>query len=202
MHPPPPSCPRKLMALVTTCKALPLSYNRDLQEATPNMWKALETTRSSVRMMEGMVRTMKVNKEMMASKSVMGFTTATELADTLVRVTGIPFRTAHQIVGVLARGEEEIHLQEIDAVANKVLGIKLSTKGLTEEIVYEALDPISNIKKRNVIGGPAFKEMEKTIIRRKGTMKHTEEEISKLRNSSEASLNALIELVKRYITKA
>ncbi len=191
-----------LMALVTTCKALPLSYNRDLQEATPNMWKALETTRSSVRMMEGMIRTMKVNKEVMASKSVIGFTTATELADTLVRVTGIPFRTAHQIVGVLARGEEEIHLQGIDAVADKVLGVELSTKGLTEEMVCEALDPISNIKKRKVIGGPAFEEMEKTIIRRKETMMHTEEEVSALRNGSEASLNALIELVKRYITKA
>jgi argininosuccinate lyase len=166
------------------------------------MWKAMETARSSVRMMEGMVRTMGVNKEVMASKSVMGFTTATELADTLVRVTGIPFRTAHQIVGILAREEGEIHLQQIDTVSYRVLGIKLSSKGLTEEMVCEALDHISNIKKRKVIGGPAFEEMEKAIVRRKGTMKRAEEEISALRNGSEASLNKLIELVKQYITKA
>ena len=153
-------------------------------------------------MMEGMVRTMEVNKEVMASKSVMGFTTATELADTLVRVTGIPFRTAHQIVGVLARGEGDIHLQQIDAVADKVLGIKLSSKGLTEEMICEALDPISNIKKRRIIGGPAFEEMDQAIIRRKETMKQTEEEIRALRNGSEASLNALVELVERYITEA
>ncbi|MGD9780461.1 argininosuccinate lyase [Methanomethylovorans sp.] len=191
-----------LMALITTCKALPLSYNRDLQEATPNMWKAMKTARSSVRMMEGMVRTMKVNKEVMASKSVMGFSTATELADTLVRITGIPFRTAHQIVGVLARGEGDIHLQQIDAVAYEVLGIRLSSKGLTEEMICEALDPISNIKKRRVIGGPAFEEMDQAIIRRKETMRQTEEEIRALRNGSEASLNALVELVERYITEA
>ncbi len=188
-----------LMALVTTCKALPLSYNRDLQEATPNMWKAMETARSSVRMMEGMIRTMKINKEVTASKSVMGFTTATELADTLVRVTGIPFRTAHQIVGVLARGEEDVHMQQIDAVADKVLGVKLSSKGLTEEMICEALDPISNIKKRKVIGGPAFEEMEQAIMRRKRTMQQEDKEISALKNGSEASLNALVELVKRYI---
>jgi argininosuccinate lyase len=144
---------------------------------------------------------MKVNNEVLAAKSVMGFTTATELADTLVRVTGIPFR-AHQVVGVLARGEGEIHLQQIDAVTDKVLGIKLSTKGLTEEMVCEALDPISNIKKRKVIGGPAFEEMEKAIIRRKETMKQPEEEISTLKNASEASLNTLVELVKQNITKA
>ncbi len=190
-----------LMALITTCKALPLSYNRDLQEATPHMWKAMQTIRSSVRMMEGMVRTMTVNREIMASQSTMGFTTATELADTLVRATGIPFRTAHQIVGVLARGEGAIRLQQIDIVADKVLGIKLSSKGLTEEMVSEALDPISNIKKRNIIGGPAFEEMEKTIIRRKETLKHAKEEISALRNGSETSLNKLIELVKQYISK-
>jgi argininosuccinate lyase len=188
-----------LMALVTTCKALPLSYNRDLQEATPNMWKAMETARSSVRMMEGMIRTMKINKEVTASKSVMGFTTATELADTLVRVTGIPFRTAHQIVGVLARGEEDVLMQQIDAVADKVLGVKLSSKGLTEEMICEALDPISNIKKRKVIGGPAFEEMEQAIMRRKRTMQQEDKEISALKNGSEASLNALVELVKRYI---
>ena len=117
-------------------------------------------------------------------------------------MTGIPFRTAHQVVGVLARGEGEIHLQQIDAVTDKVLGIKLSTKGLTEEMVCEALDPISNIKKRKVIGGPAFEEMEKAIIRRKETMKQTEEEISTLKNASEASLNTLVELVKQNITKA
>jgi argininosuccinate lyase len=146
-----------------------------------------------------MIRTMKINKEVTASKSVMGFTTATELADTLVRVTGIPFRTAHQIVGVLARGEEDVLMQQIDAVADKVLGVKLSSKGLTEEMICEALDPISNIKKRKVIGGPAFEEMEQAIMRRKRTMQQEDKEISALKNGSEASLNALVELVKRYI---
>ena len=102
------------------------------------MWKALETTRSSVRMMEGMIRTMKVNKNVMASKSILGFTTATELADTLVRITGIPFRTAHQIVGILARRKEEPQLQDIDAAAQEVLGMMLSSKGLTEEMVRDA----------------------------------------------------------------
>jgi argininosuccinate lyase len=119
----------------------------------------------------------------------------------MVRTTGIPLRSTHQIVGVLARVEGAIRLQQIDAVADKVLGIKLSNKGLTEEMVSEALDPISNIKKRNIIGGPAFEEMEKTIIRRKETLKHAKEEISALRNGSETSLNKLIELVKQYISK-
>ena len=74
-----------LMSLLTICKGLPLSYNRDLQEATPNIWRSVETVRASVRVMEGMVRTMKIHSEVLAAQSITGFTTATELADTFVR---------------------------------------------------------------------------------------------------------------------
>jgi len=49
-----------LMSLITICKGLPLSYNRDLQEATPNIWRSVETVRASVRVMKGMIKTMKI----------------------------------------------------------------------------------------------------------------------------------------------
>src|SRR3990172_2802851 len=84
-----------LISVLTICKALPYSYNRDLQEATPHLWRAADAVRSSVRMGRGMASTMKVKKENMRLASDKGFMTATELADTIVRTTGIPFRTAH-----------------------------------------------------------------------------------------------------------
>jgi len=152
-----------LMSLLAICKALPLSYNRDLQEATPNIMRSLETTRASVRIMNGMMATMTINKENMAGLATAGFTTATELADTMVRVCDIPFRTAHQIVGVLARGNGEPTLGEIDAVAHNVIGESLSSRGLTEDMVEEALDPILNVSKRSVIGGPSPDSMERLI---------------------------------------
>lgn len=152
-----------LMSLLAICKALPLSYNRDLQEATPNIMRSLETTRTSVRIMNGMMATMSINKENMAGLATAGFTTATELADTMVRVCDIPFRTAHQIVGVLARGNGEPTLGEIDAVAHNVIGESLSSRGLTEDMVKEALDPTLNVSKRSVIGGPSPDSMERLI---------------------------------------
>lgn len=152
-----------LMSLLAICKALPLSYNRDLQEATPNIMRSLEITRASVRIMNGMMATMSINKENMAGLATAGFTTATELADTMVRVCDIPFRTAHQIVGVLARGNGEPTLGEIDAVAHNVIGESLSSRGLTEDMVKEALDPILNVSKRSVIGGPSPDSMERLI---------------------------------------
>jgi argininosuccinate lyase len=190
-----------LMALLSLCKALPLSYNRDLQEATPNMWRAVETTRSAVRITKGMVATMKVNTESMAEKSVLGFTTATELADTMVRVAGIPFRTAHQIVGVLARGNGNPNMEEIDAVAKDVLGECLSDRGLTAEIVKEALDPVLNISRRAIIGGPAPVEMKRAIESRLKELENTKTSITGLNSSIDNSLKALFSVVEAYTGK-
>ena len=58
---------------------------------------------------------MRVHIEVLADKSIEGFTTATELADTIVRETGIPFRTAHQIVGMLAKEGGKPTLEKIDS---------------------------------------------------------------------------------------
>jgi argininosuccinate lyase (EC 4.3.2.1) len=187
-----------LMALLSLCKALPLSYNRDLQEATPNMWRAVETTRSAVRITKGMIATMKVNTESMAEKSILGFTTATELADTMVRAGGIPFRTAHQIVGVLARGDGNPTLADVDAVAKDVIGETLSSRGLTEVMVKEALDPVLNIKRRSITGGPAPAEMEKAIKSRLDELKSTRSSISELNSGIEESLKVLYGIVEKY----
>ncbi len=190
-----------LMSLLSICKSLPLSYNRDLQEATPNIWRSIETTRAAVRIMAGMVGTMKVNIDMMAEQSVAGFTTATELADTLVKVTGVPFRTAHQIVGVLARGSGEPTLGEIDAVAHSVIGESLSGRGLTEEMVREALDPTANIKKRNVTGGPAPDEVRRSINSQMAKLGEDEQELESLNKRIDDSISNLLGVVGECISK-
>jgi argininosuccinate lyase len=188
-----------LMSILSICKALPLSYNRDLQEATPHIWRAAETTGAAVRIIEGMIGTMTVNSDVMASQSVKGFTTATELADTLVRSTGIPFRTAHQIVGVLARGSGEPTLGEIDAVAHNLIGDSLSARGLTEEMVLEALDAVSNIKKRSVAGGPAPEEVQRSLENRMNLLEDDEQDLKELNTRIVGSIKNLLEVVDRCI---
>ena len=160
-----------LTSVLTICKALPYSYNRDLQEATPHLWRAVDTTRSCVRMAQGMVSTMKVKKERMNEASYIGFTTATELADTIVRTTGIPFRTAHHIVGSVAKTGKAPTLSALNEISSKIIHEKLSDKGLSEKDVQQALDPMGNVRKRSVSGGPAPKETkrQRTIIMKKLT---------------------------------
>ncbi|MEM2989861.1 MAG: argininosuccinate lyase, partial [Halobacteria archaeon] len=156
-----------LLAAVAICKALPKSYNRDLQEVTPQLLTALDIARASTRICAGAIETMQVNIERMREMAASSFTTATELADTIVRACNISFRTAHQIIGIVARERGEITLGKLDEAAVKVIGRKLSEIGLTEALLKKALDIKRNVEIRKAIGGPSPREVMRMLSLRK-----------------------------------
>ncbi len=89
-----------LMAMLTTLKALPLAYNRDLQEDKEGLFDTVDTLLSTLEVFSGMVGTLQVKAESMEKALGRGYILATDLADYLVK-KGEPFRTAHDIVGKL-----------------------------------------------------------------------------------------------------
>ena len=196
-----------LMSALSICKALPYAYNRDLQVVTTHLLNATETTAASVSVMNHIVAGLEPNKEEMKKKTLVGFTTATELADTIVRTTGISFRTAHKIVASLAPvlTHNSIHelesggdiLRRIDALAVDITGKKLSELGLTEEDVEEAMDVCSNIEKRNVYGGPANEQVRKTIETRTRDLNRDE----KLIEAKEEGVKRSLEELERRIAE-
>ncbi len=114
--------------------------------------------------------------ERLAARAAEGFTTATELADTLVREKHLPFRTAHRVVGQLVRDAlaqnltpRDIHTTHVDAAAQKVLG---HTLGLPDQIVREALDARHFVTLRAIPGGPAPQAMSKVIARQATQLGH------------------------------
>ena len=93
-----------LIALLTLLKGLPLSYNRDLQEDKESLFDCVETLRSCLAIFTAMLPKIKVLEQNMRSAAQQGYTTATDLADYLT-AKGIPFRSAHEIVGrIVAHG--------------------------------------------------------------------------------------------------
>jgi argininosuccinate lyase len=94
-----------LAALLTLLKGLPLAYQRDLQEDKPALFAAVGTLDASLAVMAGLVETLAIDRARMRSAAEEGYTTATTLADALVR-RGVPFRAAHHIVGGLVGGAE------------------------------------------------------------------------------------------------
>ncbi len=109
------------------------------------------------------------NVEHLAARAAEGFTTATELADTLVREARLPFRVAHRVVAQVVRDAQAQHLaphdlraMQLDAAAQRVLGHPL---GLSDEIVCQALEARHFVEIRAILGGPAPKVMSAVIAR-------------------------------------
>ena len=144
-----------LVSALCHLQGLPLSYNRDLQEVTPHLWRGMDWTRSTVRILDGCVSSLKFNLEKMEKSSGAGFSTATELADSLVRITGMPFRTAHSIVGRIAASGGRPDMAELDEIALEIAGFRASERGFSAADLERALDPKSNVALRANTGGPA-----------------------------------------------
>jgi argininosuccinate lyase len=180
-----------LMAVLSICKGLPLSYNRDLQEATPHLWRSLDWARSTVRILDGCVSTLKFNLERMDTSSGAGFSTATELADSLVRITGMPFRTAHRIVGRIAAGGRSPSMAELDEIALELAGFPASERGFSDADLQRALDPRSNVALRANTGGPAPAETGRMIEERLERIAAGEERLNERRGRVERAMEEL-----------
>lgn len=149
----------ELMTILSILKAIPYTYNRDLQEITPHLWNAVEVTEDTLSIVTKMMLSVKFNEERCLELAGTNFATATDLADIMVRERLIPFRTAHKIVGRIvneatAQGlaEGDITSQYIDDIAVELGFDKLE---LDEDLVQKALNPLENVKMRTVPGGPS-----------------------------------------------
>jgi argininosuccinate lyase len=95
-----------LLALLTTMKGLPLTYNRDMQEDKQGLFNTVDILTSTLEVFTGMLKTLKIKKENISRSVNMGYILATDLADYLVK-KGEPFRSAHEIVARLVNFAEE-----------------------------------------------------------------------------------------------
>ena len=113
--------------LLTLLKGLPLAYQRDLQEDKAPLFDAVAVYEASLGVMAGLLDTITVDRERMRAAADEGYTTATAVADALVR-RGIPFRAAHHVVGSLVAQAEEAELR-LDEVPDSMIGLALATAG-------------------------------------------------------------------------
>ncbi|MFH0862403.1 MAG: argininosuccinate lyase [Candidatus Altiarchaeota archaeon] len=151
-----------LMQLLTMMKGIPMGYNRDLQEDKPPLWNSLKVMEATLEVVTGMVDTMKINKERLAHLSGANFTTATELANHLVRERGLSFRECHHIVGSLVgelsrKGKNFMDFDEVHAILKKQ-GVEV---GFDE--MRQIFDPRNNIRTYKSLGSTSPKEVSAMI---------------------------------------
>ena len=139
-----------LMTLLTVMKGIPLAYNKDMQEDKEALFDGIDTVTLALETFTGMIKTMKVKKDNMRKGAGLGFTNATDLADYLVK-KGAAFRDAHGIVGeiVLACIKDNKMIEELTLDELKEFS------PIFEDDVYKAIDLVTCVEERKVIGGPS-----------------------------------------------
>lgn len=147
-----------LITLLTIMKALPLAYNKDMQEDQEALFDAVDTVKKSLMVMTPMLKTANFHADKMAEAAKGGFTNATDLADYLA-AKGVPFRDAHAIVGraVLYCSGEGKSLDEIPLERYKEFS------ALIEEDIYQYIAVQSCAARRKVTGGPAPETVRKAL---------------------------------------
>ncbi|MBQ9613623.1 MAG: argininosuccinate lyase [Lachnospiraceae bacterium] len=147
-----------LISLLTTMKGIPLAYDKDMQEDKEPVFDAIDTADGCIRLMSGMLATIRFRKDVMEASATRGFTNATDAADYLV-VKGVPFRDAHGIIGriVLYCIEKGIGIEEMSLEEFK------DFSPFFEEDVYEAISLKTCVEKRNTTGAPGMAAMQEEI---------------------------------------
>lgn len=148
-----------LVALLTVLKGLPLAYSKDMQEDKEAVFDAASALEVSLAAMTGMISDMAINTDAMQRAAGSGFSTATDLADWLVREAGLPFRDAHHVTGRAVALAEE----------NKVLLHELTLAQLQEinpaitQSVFDVLSVEASVDSRTSFGGTAPENVRKQV---------------------------------------
>ncbi len=185
-----------LMTSLTMIKALPLSYNLDLQELTKYLWHGFEITYSSVNMLTGCIEGISVDKNRMKEMCINSFVTATDLADFLVSHTQLPFRTTHRLVSNIVLALLEMGRKKLTDL-DKDLFDKICLETINNKLdidfnkLIQAIDPMESVKSRKIIGGPSPDTVRSTIMNK-------EKELEKLTNKI-ASLIDFLEQAKEKL---
>lgn len=151
-----------LFGLLTVMKALPLAYNKDLQEDKEGMFDTAETITVALDILAGMLSSMIVNDKHMAESTQKDFSNATELADYLAS-KGMPFRQAHEIVGklILECSKNGHYLQDVPLERYQTIS------DLIEEDIYETLKSHTAVERRHSLGGTGFEQVKWQIAEAK-----------------------------------
>ena len=156
-----------LMTLLTAMKALPLAYNKDMQEDKEALFDAIDTADLSLSVLTPMLRTATFHPANMKKAAARGFINATDCADYMVK-KGVPFRDAYKVVGQLVKYciDRELTLDELPIAEYRQFSL------VFDEDVYQAIDLLTCVNQRSLPGGPAPEAVRATIEKTRANMEN------------------------------
>ena len=154
------------VALFVVMKGLPLAYSKDMQEDKEQVFDAADNLMLALAAMSGMLTDLTANRDKLEAAAGSGFSTATDLADWLVREAGLPFRDAHHVTGTLVALAEK---QGIDLPDLTLAEMQSVNPAITEDI-FTVLGVHNSVASRQSYGGTAPDQVRKQIARWKGRL--------------------------------
>ncbi|WP_374647126.1 argininosuccinate lyase [Tabrizicola sp.] len=154
------------VALFTVMKGLALTYSKDMQEDKEQVFDAADSLMLGLAAMTGMVSDMTANREVLATAAASGFSTATDLADWLVRALGLPFREAHHVTGALVALAEKQGCDLPDLTLQQMQSVH---PGITDE-VFGVLGVENSVRSRISYGGTAPDQVRAQVARWKAAL--------------------------------
>ena len=149
------------VALLTVMKGLPLAYSKDMQEDKEQVFDAADNLMLALAAMTGMVSDMTANRESLEAAAASGFSTATDLADWLVRTLDMPFREAHHVTGALVKLAEDAGCDLPDLTLDQMQGVH---RAITAD-VFDVLGVHNSVASRMSYGGTAPAQVRAQVAR-------------------------------------
>ncbi|NVJ97761.1 MAG: argininosuccinate lyase [Alphaproteobacteria bacterium] len=156
-----------LQGLMMVMKGLPLAYSKDMQEDKEPVFQAVDDFELCIAAMTGMIEDLKPNTENMAAAAGQSFSTATDLADWLVRVLGLPFRDAHHVTGAVVKAAETlgVDLKDLPLEAMRTVEPRITVD------VYDVLSVQASVSSRTSYGGTAPENVTKAVAVARAALK-------------------------------
>ncbi|HDI72598.1 MAG: argininosuccinate lyase [Candidatus Altiarchaeales archaeon] len=184
-----------LIQILTVLKGLPSGYNRDLQEDRELLWDSIHVLKSSLRVLNEGLRDMKINKERMEEMANSNFSTATELANFLVRDKDLSFRKAYEIVAAIVKEliRKKKDFRDVENVRKilKKFTIEISAKELGN-----VLDPKKVVAKNRSMGGTSPREVRRMLRSFKNVIKVRNGDLRKRRDRIRSAQRLTEEMIK------
>ncbi len=172
----------------------------------PALWEAFDNVTRDLRWLKGLMAAIKVHKELMEARAGAFWAQATDVASAIVREKGLPWRAAHQIVGILVRLSNEkgidprrVTAQLLDEAAVEYMGKPV---GLGRETLQKSLDPVEFVRARRLYGGPAPEESRRRIAECLEILEQNEKAVENIRGllqgAAEALERAMDEIIEEH----
>jgi argininosuccinate lyase len=193
-----------LVSMLGIVKALPSGYSRDLQDMKPPLLGASATTLDAIKVIDGAVRSLKINKEKMRQAAKTSYAISLDIAEQLVMKNKVPFRAAHKIVGALverAAGKDNSPLAKLKAsdVSSVLKAQKVNVKPDELMKIIEEMTPEKSLEARKSVGSPNPQEQEEMIKSLSQGISNYKIGIHRRTKMVQGSFDSLDRTVKKYL---